>query len=284
MELCNICGSDKYKILYESTLKDYKKGDFTYAGSRDTGQIVKCEDCGLIYVYPREDKIVDKYIDSKDELYLKSEMSRKETFKNDLKNIRKIYSKSGRLLDIGCGYGLFLDTAKEAGYDAEGIEISKYSYEYCKSKNHKVHNNVLGECNFENESFDLITMWDLIEHLEDPSSFLKDVNRILNRDGLVVISTPNIGSLFAKARGRSWWCIVRMHLFYFSRRTIKNLLEKNGFIVIAIKSHPRKITLKYAAEWIKDNRILYKILKNIGNTKIKVNFFDDMVVYAKKNG
>ena len=283
MTQCNICNNSKYKILYETK----EGGKYGYYSGGNFGRIVKCCNCGLVYKDPVEKDIKEKYgrLDDKD--YLRSKEARIEKFKIDLSKIQK-YKKEGKILDIGCGHGLFLGVAKDRGWDAYGIELSKEVCKYGRSLGLNIINKGLEETNFKENSFDVITLWDVIEHVENPSETLKLSNHILKKGGIIVFSTPNIGSLFAKIMGKKWWNLVNMHLYYFDKKTIKKILEKNGFIVLKITSYPRIIIPKYAVEWLKQYKLIYKLFKFIsdktffGNLKIKINFFDSMVVYAKK--
>lgn len=283
MTQCNLCNSNKYKILYETK----KEEKYSYYSGSNFGRIVKCCNCGLIYKDPVEKDLKEKYgrLDDKD--YLKSKEARIEKFKIDLSKIEE-YKKNGKLLDIGCGHGLFLEVAKSKGWDGCGIELSKEACRYGRNLGLNIINKSLEEARFREDSFDVITLWDVIEHVEKPSEILRLSNSILKKKGIIVFSTPNIGSLFAKIMGKKWWNLMNMHLYYFDRKTIKRILEKNGFSVLKIKSYPRIIIPKYAVEWLKQYKSVYKLFKLIsdktfvGNLKIKINFFDSMIVYAKK--
>ena len=289
---CPICDIEYYKVLYKSNL-DYNENEkdkvkqFVYAsGSKKLGRIVKCEKCGLIYVNPQEENIEKLYEKTEDENYEKSKESRAITFKRDIEYIEK-FEKRGKILDMGCSSGIFLEVAKNNGWDIYGTELSEWGYKKAKKITPNIFNKKLGDCNIKNDFFDVVTMWDLIEHLTNPNEELERVYKILKKNGLLVLSTPNIGSCFSKIMGIKWLNIIRMHIFYFDKKTIKKILEKNGFKVIKIKSYPRTIILKYAIEWLKPYKKIYKtmeFIKNskIGELKITVNFMDSMIVFARK--
>lgn len=270
--------------------------------------IVKCKMCGLIYVNPRlhQDELHEiyheKYFDNpafvnkKDKLfgyhqYLKDKKLIIATFKKQLKNINR-FSKKGKLLDVGCAHGFFLEIAKKNGWDVQGIEISKEGYNYVKKKlKIKVSNKTLEKSNFKKDQFDVITMLDVIEHLSDPHSAIKHVNKILKPNGLFVITTPDIGSLTAKLLGKYWEEIrrVREHIYFFSRKTLTKMLEKNGFKVLKIESAGRYFTIKTALERSKlynqkISSFIEKVCKNlkIQDKMIYINPFYKITVYAKK--
>ncbi len=285
MVLCNICSGDTYTVIYEG--KDGK--NYQYYSSGNYGKIIRCNNCGLIYVNPLGKDIEKNYETIEDKDYLKSKEARIETSKRDLKEIEK-YKKEGKILDIGCGPGFFLKVAKDNKWDEYGVELSKWACDYGKNTGVNIINKRLERAKFNDKFFDVITLWDVIEHVEYPSSLLLEINRILKNDGIIVLNTPNIGSIFAKIMGKRWWNLIGMHIYYFDKKTIRKILEKNGFKIIKIKSYSRIITPRYAVEWLKNYKMIYGILKFIfdktflGNVRPRVNFFDNIVVYAKKSG
>jgi len=283
MVLCNLCGNSEYKVLYEAKNSE----NYNYYSSGNYGRIVKCEQCGLIYTDPKDKNIEKIYKNIEDKDYLKSKEARIENSKRDLKNIMKL-KKSGKLLDIGCGPGLFLKVARDKGFDVCGIELSKWACDIARKEGLNVLNKSLKSAGLERDSFDIVTMWDVIEHIEDPNGIIRDTNKILKKDGLLVLNTPNIGSFYAKLMGNKWWNLMRMHIYYFDKKTIRKLLEKNGFKVLKIKDYSRIIIPRYAVEWLKQYKFVYKLFKFIfdktfiGNLKLRANFHDNMIVYAKK--
>ena len=230
--------------------------------------------------------MVDLYNDDYFKDRNNTDKRRIKTFELEKKFIFK-FIKEGKLLDVGCSTGIFLEVAKEKGLDVYGIELSKWSYKKSKIITGNVYNKELEKCMFKNNFFDIVTMWDVLEHLTDPNIELKEIHRILKKDGNLIITTPNINSFFSRLTKRNWWAIMRMHLFYFSPNTITKLLNNNKFNVIQIKSYSRTIMLKYSIEWLKSYKYLYNILKlivksKLGRFKIRVNTGDTMIVYAKK--
>lgn len=288
---CPVCGGEEYRVLYKSNLDkkenyENKVKQFGYAsGSKRLGQIVKCKKCSLVYVNPQEEDIERLYEQTEDTTYELSRDSRKITFDKSMDDMDKL-KKGWKILDIGCSTGIFLEVAKEKGLDIYGVELSKWGYEKAKKISKNVYNRTLDKCGFKEEFFDVVTMWDLIEHLSNPNKELKEINKILKRDGNLIITTPNINGFFSKLTKRSWWAMIRMHLFYFSPENIAKLLDKNGFRVVKIKSYPRIVIFKYAIEWFKPYKSFYFLLKImsklIGNLKLKINVGDTMIVYAVK--
>lgn len=141
----------------------------------------------------------------------------------------------GKLLDVGCATGIFLDCARKTGWDVKGIEVSKWASERARYRLHlDVLTRTIGDAvknNWvKNNSFDVVTLWDTIEHLQDPTSVLMEVNSVLKEGGLLFIETLNIDSAIAKEQGKEWHFFrPPKHLVYYSEKTLKEFLEKTGF-------------------------------------------------------
>lgn len=209
-----------------------------------------------------------------------------------LTDIEKI-AKVGRILDVGCATGFFLEAAKESGWKPYGVEVSNFAGSVARKKFGK--NVTIGELQkntFHKNYFDAVTLWDTIEHLPDPKETLKIIQGILKRGGLICLSTGDIESLLAKISGKSWHLYhLPEHLSFFSPKTIRNLLKSCGFRVISI-SHPGSYyTIEYLIRRLassyhgKPLKILERIITNVSLRKMSlyVNLFDIMTVYAKKD-
>lgn len=289
---CNLCGSNSTKPLMQ--INGFK--------------IVKCKNCSLVYVNPRLKpvslhKVYNKnyyrnpaFNGAKSSLcgymeYLQEKDFIVATFKKRLEQIEN-YFRNGRLLDVGCAYGFFLELAKKNGWQVQGLEISEAAYRYAKnSLKLPVLNKTLEDAKFKNESFDAVTLFDVIEHLPNPKATIKEARRILKPNGLIVITTPNIGSAAAKILGRNWEEVkrVREHIYFFSKPTLKRLLELNNFKVLRTESAGRYFSVESA---IKRGKIynkkifgfiekLSKVL-NLNNKRIYVDPHYKITMYARK--
>lgn len=228
---CNLCGSSKFAVIF----------------NRNQTQILKCLKCGLVFRSPIPDftKIQEFYnkkglIENKYFAGLKKNYNlQNPAVKLYLKELEKLKNITGpgRALDIGCAYGVFLDLAKKYGWDPHGVEISQKSSVYAR-KHFKipVFSGKVEQAKFRTGSFELVTMWDLIEHLQDPLATLKEVKRILKKDGYVLILTINIDSLIGKLSGFSPktkdLLYDRQHNYFFSSKTLAKMLKKTGFYQI----------------------------------------------------
>ncbi len=280
---CNICGSDDYKIIYHSNVGITRPSveDYTSTVNKYSvfNNIVKCKKCGLVYMNPRDVGVNELYKDVVDNAYLKTWQERSETFNEHLKVIAK-YKPCGLLLDIGCYAGIFLDEAQKRGYQVTGIEPSTWASDYARKKTGATIINA--SCNeklfFPTEEFDLVTLWDVVEHLDDPSLCLSNIYTYLKSDGIVVITTHDIGSIIAKLMGKRYPWLMRFHLYHFTPKTLSVLLLKNRLEVVLTRYYSKKFSIAYilSRAGIKAESALFKRIV------IPVNTGDMFMVIAKK--
>jgi SAM-dependent methyltransferase len=157
------------------------------------------------------------------------------------------------LLDIGCGYGFFLKMAEERGWEAVGVDLDPKGIAYSKECLHV--NALLGDLKdvrFPNSSFDLVTLWNVLDHIPDPLDLISEIHRVLKEDGYVFIRTPNSGWQYlsfrsAKILRRLGWGKVFddqpystfiFHQTNFSAPTLRLLFNHSGFIPLSIKNSP----------------------------------------------
>ena len=156
-----------------------------------------------------------------------------------LNDIFKRGYKSGKLLDIGCNYGFFLRVC-EPYFETYGVDISQYAI--FQAKNHAPKSKIL-YCDvqkgmpFKNETFDVVTMFDLLEHLANYPYVLKEIYRILSPDGIFLLTTPNRWSMNSILFGKDYWFKRdSSHVVLFSRTSLKRKLSKAGFGKIRIRT------------------------------------------------
>ncbi len=178
---CNLCGADDYKVKYKGALKEElgaakgarEAGKLYSASSYHIGndQVVECNKCGLVYVNPRlrADVIIKGYSDAEDMAYVSQAEGRLRTFRKSVKLIEKYAPGKGRLLDVGCAAGFFLKAAKDSGWDVRGVEPSRWLAEWGRKKyGLDIRAGTLDSVKFPSNSFDAVTMWDVLEHVPDP--------------------------------------------------------------------------------------------------------------------
>ena len=252
---CNLCGSRDKEILYPSTLPERPTaGDIAHFRCTNSGYgrhhtIVKCQRCGLVYSNPRHkaNAILHNYEEVVDDLYVEEREGRVLTFQRNLRPLEELMppAQGRRLLDVGCHIGVFLEIAQERGWETWGVEPSRWAAREARSRGLQVIEGTLDHAHLAEESFDVITMWDVIEHLTDPLRGLKESLRLLKKGGLICIHTMNIESLLARLMGPRWPWLMEMHLYYFSPRTLGEMLKKAGFTVVKMVNQGRFLRLRY---------------------------------------
>ena len=268
---------------------------------KKTWQIVRCPSCKLMAVenvpadlspyysegYFTGDVTLDGYID-----YDLDKEVTKKTYLDYLDVIGKYVGKESQIsmFEVGCATGFFMDLARQRGWETEGIDISEYAIKKALAKGLVATAAVL-ESYQSAKKFDVVVMHDLIEHVKDPVDVINRSKSLLAENGLLLFTTPDAGSLWARIWNKHWHAFVPpQHLFYFSAKNLGSILEKNGFKVIHTAHHgkwfaiPYIIRLLYSwtglsifsklAEWSSKS-----FLKNIA---IPINVRDTLVLVAKK--
>ncbi|RLC90966.1 MAG: class I SAM-dependent methyltransferase [Chloroflexi bacterium] len=191
--------------------------------------------------------MLDTYEAVEDTLYVEEREGRVLTFERHLKPLERLTGPpAGRsLLDVGCHTGVFVEIAARHGWDAWGVELSRWAVEQAQAQGLHVVQGTLETADLPEAHFDVVTMWDVIEHLTDPHRALRQAYRLLKPGGLAVVHTIDIDSLFARLMGARWPWLMEMHIYYFSRRTLRAMLEKCGFQVLSDRPQGRYLRLGY---------------------------------------
>ena len=229
---CNLCGQDSTRDLIV----------------QEPFYIAQCKECGLIYENPRvaEEEVL-KLITS-DGVTVEHwktvwHDSKIRLFQNNLKRIER-YSPQGRLLDVGCGYGTFLKIAKLHHWQVEGVEISTSASKYAEEELGIRVLNSLHDPRLADNYFDVITMWEVLNQMYNPSGELREAKRVLRPGGLLALRLQN--AVFHVEINRILSCLgnlhERLHIipfvfhpYIFSPQTIRKILEKAGFKDITIE-------------------------------------------------
>ncbi len=293
---CPLCGADDYRVKIEDTMGTRvadPRVHYTCTSSAfgEHGRIVECRSCHLVYMNPRphHEAVVENYGDVEDQEYIEEEQGRLETFADSLELVQK-YRRSGHLLDVGCHVGTFLMLAEQAGFDVAGVEPSRWGAEIARTRiNGNVHCGAIEDAPLPEGGYDVITLWDVIEHLPDPALDIRAIHSALRPGGVFVISTMDVESLFARAFGRRWPWYMQMHLVYFSRQTLCEMLRREGFQIAEVSTHVRRVRLTYLASRLGGyapavGRFANRVLERIGLAErtVGVSFGDIFTVIARK--
>ena len=252
---CNLCGGDRFEVVLPALEAVEQALNERYRSSSDDicrDQVVRCRDCELVYINPRPplEHIHQGYAEAVDETYVSQAEGRLHAFRRIARQISRLKDPDGRrLLDVGAAAGFFLVAAREQGWKVEGIELSSWLADWAKQHfDLTIHTTPLRKGQFPPDHFDAVTMFDVLEHVEDPTATVRIVREVLKDDGLFVLSYPDYGSIFARLLKRRWWFLLSVHLYYFTRQTIRRLLEQNGFEVIAMQRLYPSLQLGYLFE------------------------------------
>lgn len=208
-------------------------------------------------------------------------------------SLLRSFKPSGKLLDVGCALGFFTELAMQAGYDAYGIDPSGYAITKAKKLvgDGRIQKAKLSDIPIRSKMYDIVAMFDVFEHLEDPAHDLGIVQKILKDDGIIIIATGDTDSFLAKVLGRRWtFYNPPQHLFYFNRTNLTNLLERSGFTPVSWMRIAKWVSLRYVLHLARTGgesaiaEFLYRLitLLRLGKLPLWLPTRDNMVVIAKK--
>lgn len=289
---CNLCQSEDYRYL-------------DYRGSKIVAQ---CNICGLVYRNPRflskPDRESDSVRNYGDYVTMEERVSiaRERIFRKTLLGLEKKIKNPDRcILDIGCGQGYFLKAAKEKGWQVQGVEPVKSACEYAKQKFAiDIVNATIEEARFKDNSFDVVSMWNVLDHVSDPLGILSEIRRSLKPNGIIVARIPNVSwhffchSLFSViplwfTRGRLKDPSVVINYGY-SNKTLKKLFKKSGFMSVRVRnSIPSSGDPYRSLRLVKDRSVMF--LKNIYFVLSQIFYYFSLrkctigtalIVYARK--
>ena len=217
---CPICNSDRLQEVkaYSSPL------------------LIKCVDCALVFCaeIPSNQHLEEHYSHYGRNDYL-SPITVKRY--NDLLNSFEKYRTFNRILDVGCGIGFFLEEAKNHNWEAHGTEFTDEAINVCASKNIIMHKGDIEDIDFGEIEFDVITSFEVIEHLKDPLKHFQKAAKLLRKGGLMYITTPNFNSLNSRILKDKWNVIsYPEHLNYFTKASLDHLMTLSGFKRISTRT------------------------------------------------
>lgn len=247
---CPLCSSSKKELLYMATMigKLPPRGLFNCTSSHYGihGPIYRCSKCSLIFIVDDTQilQIVESYQSALDPTYIIEAEARVKTFQRQLNGLEPF--KGQRLLDVGAYTGLFVYLARKSGWVSEGIEPSPWAIEEAKFHYQvKLIKGILQPGYFKQNSFDVVTLWDVVEHFVDPKLAMKICYAYLKKGGWIAMSTINVEAPVAKVLGSRWPWLMQMHRVYFSPITMTKMLIETGFTKITFRPHVRYISLGY---------------------------------------
>ena len=246
---CPVCGSTHLKRVMTCT-------DFYASGEQF--ELYSCEDCGFTFTQgvPVEAEI-GKYYETPD--YISHTDTRKGAMNSVYHYVRsymlgrkarlvakEAHRKTGRLLDIGTGTGYFADTMVRRGWKVEAVEKNPQAREFAKEHFGLEVKPESALQEFAPSSFDVITLWHVMEHLEHLGEVWQQFHEMLTEKGLLIVAVPNCSSYDAQRYGEYWAAYdVPRHLWHFTPGTIQQLASRHGFIMAA--RHPMPFDAFYVS-------------------------------------
>lgn len=292
---CPICGCDTE--LYDAgttTPEIFFTTEPSYhiaAGQRSSRlPFYRCTSCGHgfapLNLPPKA--ISDWYARSpQDEVFLQDEAARRVTAQKTLHHLGHHITPPSTLFDIGAGPGLFLDEVKKRGWQVQGLEPAGWAVDYAHhtlrltSLRHGTIHNVTS---YPAHTFDVVTSFDVIEHLVTPGDLVAAVSHVLKPGGILLLTTPRFNSFFARLSGTRWHALFPAHIHLFSNNSLQHLLKKHGFTIVQTKTHTRYLSAKYF--WYRLRSYLgfpsAKPLPIKGSWPLPINLGDEIEIYARK--
>lgn len=234
-------------------------------GSKSGFDLHRCPRCGFLFVHPLPESSLDIYTEdyfagaSGGHGYVEYDRDKQAmipSFERYLDLIEKAYGKKGRMLDIGAATGFFLDLARKRGWESVGVEPSDHAASLGRGKGIDVRTGTLDTFEAPDHSFDVITLWDVIEHVPDPRETLRQARRLLRPGGIIAINTPDADSLWARVMGMQWHLVVPPeHLHLFGTRSLHRMLAETEFDCLMTSKIGKTFTVQYVfhtlAHWQK---------------------------------
>jgi SAM-dependent methyltransferase len=280
---CLVCGSEGQK-----------------RGRKDGFDLYRCPDCSLLFVFPLPAAPLEIY--SQDYFegsrqghgYADYDRDKEATipaFRKYLDLIESASGRKGNLLDIGAATGFFLNLARQRGWETTGIEPSHHAAAIGRAKGLDVQTGTVETLASPDKAFDVVTMWDVIEHVSDPAQVLAKVHSLLKPGGVVATNTPDSGSWWARCLGMNWYHIgPPEHLNLFSIRSLHRLFNDCGFDCVLTTKIGKTFTLRYIFQ-ILANRQKWRLwnfmseqLTNsaLGQLGIPINFRDSVFLIGRR--
>lgn len=237
---CLHCQSEKLKPL----------------GGYEATHLCECKECGFVFAQaiPSAKELEDHY-----KQYGRNDYLSPVTIKryNELLDKMETFRKTGKLLDVGCGIGYFLEEAKKRGWEVYGTEYTDDAAKICEEKGIHMHKGMLNPENYELESFDVITSFEVIEHINNPVDELNNFNKLLRKEGLVYCTTPNFNSLL-RYRLKADFNVITYpeHLSYYAPRTLRNVFEQCGFRPLELETTGVSLTRLRTSKGISDQAFI----------------------------
>ena len=272
----NVIQLSQKSVVDTLTPKDLKISDFQYGLSLPR---FRCSDCSFVFC-PTATDTLGAYSEMVDIDYAEDSDLRILRARDIVKKVVR-FKSGGSWVDVGAGSGDLIQASSDAGFKSIGLEPSQFLAKIAVELGRDVLQKSL--LDFNSADLDVVSFIDVIEHVENPRELLSKAISLLTPDGVLVIITPDISSLAARVFRNSWWHIRPAHIGYFSRATLKQLLNDLNLQELSVSRPPRTFHGKYLATRLAvylPASISSALKRIFSNTVIKFNLYDEIMVIA----
>jgi len=259
--------------------------------ARDYGRLwtlYRCLDCGHIFANPCPSPLTISrfYQQIIDPDYEAEAAGRSQNFRPILNQLDKSFPVKGRLLDVGAATGIFLSLARQRKWVVTGVEPSSWAVQVAAQKyNLNLIQSTFEEAELPAGHFQVITMIDFIEHIPQPMAAVTKASKLLQKEGMLVMVTPNIKSLMARLAGKRWWHYRPAHLAFFTHSSLNTLLTRGGFHPTKISRYTWTFSLYYLLSRFESLRPLWskpKLALFWKKVRVKLALGDSFIIYATR--
>ena len=252
---CSVCGGDR---LADHLAVGGEQGPEGLIPTTDRfgtalSDIVRCDDCGHMQLreIPSDAELERAYGQAASDDYLDEEAGQRATARDLLERLER-HVERGPLLDLGCWVGFLLDEARARGWDpVTGVEPSEFASSHARDQlGLDVRTADLMAADLPTGHYRAVVMGDVIEHLPEPGAALDRIAALLAPGGAVMLMLPDAGSRLARVMGARWWSVIPTHVQYFTRGSLRGLLETHGFALRHLGTTPKAFTVRYYLERI----------------------------------
>jgi SAM-dependent methyltransferase len=212
--------------------------------------IVRCRRCGHMQLaqFPDEGYLAVAYRRAASDAYVAEEEGQRATARRILSVIER-HARRGSIVDLGCWVGFLLSEAERGGWKGVGVEPSEFASAFARERlGLEVQTAGILEADLPAGRFDASFLGDVIEHVPDPGSVVDRVGTLLVPGGVLAATLPDAGSQLARVMRARWWSVIPTHIHYFTRRSMRVLLERHGFEVLLTSTAPKAFTVRYYLE------------------------------------
>ena len=251
--------------------------------------VLRCRSCHLGFVDQPPDSraqeeaySADYYVGSRGYAdYEQEKIALQSNFKRRIQDLQR-YSTGGDLFEIGCAYGFFLELAGQH-WSVSGIDVSAAAADYARNRLHlKVSQSGVEDYPMSPASYDVIAMWDAVEHLRDPFMAVEKMAKALRPGGILTLTTGDLDAPLPRIQRTRWRLFHPLHLYYFSLASMTQLLRKCGLKVLHTSHEGNDRSIRQMAQVFGD-RVARKVERlPFANRCIRVNLYDIMFVIAQK--